>query len=57
MESLTIIINLWTYIFHMHPHSTTRLIFYCEKLFFLKVGVVTYFRLFLKWKTKQETKR
>ena len=47
---------LWTQVFHMHPHSMTRLTFYLfvENLSFWKrLGVITYFCfIFLKGKTK-----
>ena len=47
---------LLTYIFHVRPHLTPRLVFYSEKLIFEKVGVTTYFCLFLKRETKIRNK-
>ena len=50
---------LWTRIFHVRPHSIgeTRFLLFYEKLIFgKKVGVATYFILFLKGKIKQEIK-
>ena len=44
----------------MNPHFLhvwdlmTRLIFYCEKMIFEKVGVVTYLYLFLKGKQNKK---
>ena len=40
------IVQLWTHIFHVRPHSMARLIFIGKKISFGKVGVATYFILF-----------
>ena len=40
------IMQLWTHIFHMRPHSMAILIFIGKKISFGKVGVATYFILF-----------